>query len=378
MLLVIPRWESFKCFFRELVPALAGEGWEVHCAAGGLGGSGCGMPEVHWHRVEIPRGLDLLGQVRAAVRLRELVVWLAPDWVHAHFSAAVLCVALAKRVGWPPVFGTFHGLGYPLRGGGMRWVLRIAECGAAARMDRVLVLTEDDSRILSRDLGGRRVDVLDSAGLGCDLARFDRGSMAGTEVERMRSRWGLNGGCVFGFVGRWTGFKGFGCLARAFMDVARDCGEARLLVVGGPDALHPDGLGEEERSRFWAHPGVIRAGELEDTAPVLALMDALVFPSRREGVPVSVMEALAMGVPVLAWRVRGCREVVRDGVDGELLEAEGSWEPMAGRMRVWCRDPGLRRRYAAGALEGRGRLSRARYVREQLGFYGRNGACTGE
>jgi glycosyltransferase involved in cell wall biosynthesis len=382
VLFVIPRWESFRCFFRELVPALTGAGWEVHCAAGGLAAvgdaAGWEMPGVRWHRLEIPRGLDMMGQIRAAWRLRQIVAGLRPDWVHAHFSAAILCVALAKRNGWPRVFGTFHGLGYPLRGGGIGRLLRVAECGSAARMDRVLVLTEDDRRILARDLGGRRVDVLDSAGLGCDLERYDRGAVDSAEVERLRDCWGLGGGCVFGFVGRWTAFKGFGCLARAFLEVARECEEARLLLVGGGDALHPDGLGDGERRRFWAHPGVIRAGQREDTAPVFALMDALVFPSRREGVPVSVMEALAMGVPVLAWRVRGCRDVVRDGVDGELLEPEGSLDRLAGRMRAWCRDPGLRRRYAAGALEGRGRLGRARYVSEQVGFYAEGGACTGE
>jgi glycosyltransferase involved in cell wall biosynthesis len=387
VLFVIPRWESFRCFFRELVPALNGAGWEVHCAAGGLGvacdagagdAAGWKIPGVRWHRLEIPRGLDVVGQFRAANRLRRIVAGLEPDWVHAHFSAAILCVALAKRTGWPRVFGTFHGLGYPLRGGWMGRLLRVAECGSAARMDRVLVLTEDDRRMLARDLGGRRVEVLESAGVGCDLLRYDRGVVDCSEVERLRACWGLGGACVFGFVGRWTAFKGFACVARAFLEVARECEEARLLVVGGEDALHPDGLEDGERRRFWAHPGVIRAGQREDTAPLFALMDGLVFPSWREGVPVSVMEALAMGVPVLARRVRGCRDVVRDGVDGELLEPGGSWDRLAGRMRVWCREPGLRRRYAAGALEGRSRLSRARYVSEQVGFYGEGSACIGE
>jgi glycosyltransferase involved in cell wall biosynthesis len=389
VLFVIPRWESFLCFFRELAAALREEGWEVHCAAciGGdrIRGDREWVSEdrdgVWFHRVDIPRGINGFYHLRAARVLRRVVAELEPDWVHAHFSAAIFCAAIARTEKWPPVYGTFHGLGYPIRKGVMGLLVRLAECGAAARMDRILVLTEDDRNRLWRDLRGRSVEVLASAGVGCDLDRFDADAVDGERVNAWRKIWGLTGReCVFGFVGRWTDFKGFGCLVRAFFEVSKECVDARLLLVGEPDDMHADGLDQEERRRLLDHPRVIRAGQRDDPEQMLALMDALVFPSWREGVPVSVMEALSMGVPVLAWNVRGCRDVVRNGVDGELLAPDGSgppWERLAERMRVWCRQPELRHRYAEGAVAGRMRLGRARYVRAQLNFYGRERACTG-
>jgi glycosyltransferase involved in cell wall biosynthesis len=81
-----------------------------------------------------------------------------------------------------------------------------------------------------------------------------------------------------------------------------------------------------------------------------------------EGTPVSAIEALASGTPVVATRVGGVPDVVRDGVDGYLVEA-GDTEAAADRLAALARDPGLRRRLGeAGSAHVRERYSVERLV----------------
>jgi glycosyltransferase involved in cell wall biosynthesis len=80
------------------------------------------------------------------------------------------------------------------------------------------------------------------------------------------------------------------------------------------------------------------------------------------------MEALAMGVPAITSDSRGCRDVVRDGIDGLVLP-EPTAPAMTAAMARLAADPELRRNLGAAALAGRERFSRAAYHREQIGIY---------
>ncbi len=91
--------------------------------------------------------------------------------------------------------------------------------------------------------------------------------------------------------------------------------------------------------------GVVRdtlfLGYQEDVAPFYSAFDAFVLPSANEGTPVTAIEALAAGRPVVATRVGGVPDVVRDGEDGFLVEA-GDVEGLAERLAALAADPGLR------------------------------------
>ena len=82
-------------------------------------------------------------------------------------------------------------------------------------------------------------------------------------------------------------------------------------------------------------------GYQEDVAPFYAAFDALVLPSGNEGTPVTVIEALAAERPVVATRVGGVPDVVRDGEDGFLVET-GATDDLADRLGRLARDPALR------------------------------------
>src|SRR5690606_28516102 len=94
--------------------------------------------------------------------------------------------------------------------------------------------------------------------------------------------------------------------------------EVRFHLVGGLDPS-PDGFSEEQVRRWVAAGDVIWHGPLEDVRPAIAAAHVYVLPSYREGTPRTVLEAMAMGRPVITTDAPGCRQTVREGETGFLV-----------------------------------------------------------
>jgi glycosyltransferase involved in cell wall biosynthesis len=143
---------------------------------------------------------------------------------------------------------------------------------------------------------------------------------------------------VVGWVGRMTGVKDTGAVLE-IVRAARENGvDAVLCMVGdGPDRTRLEQLAHEL--------GIARAcyfvGYQEDVAGYYRLFDTFVLPSVNEGTPVSAIESLASGTPVIANRVGGVPDVVRDGVDGFLVEP-GDVATAGARIATLAGDAGLR------------------------------------
>jgi glycosyltransferase involved in cell wall biosynthesis len=114
---------------------------------------------------------------------------------------------------------------------------------------------------------------------------------------------------VVGFVGRMVNEKGIPELIDAAAHVMARHPRARFALIGPHDATRSDDVSVETLDGARAL-GIKVLGHRDDVAPYYAGMDLFVLPSHREGFPRSVMEASAMGVPVVATDIRGCREAV--------------------------------------------------------------------
>lgn len=372
LLLVVPNVVSYTSFLDELATAAVARGAEVLCAC--ATDALFALPEgrtlaASLLRIPAARGLDPLAHLRAARSLRDLVSRHRPDVVHAHLSAAVLTTALARERGWPPTIATFQGLAFPLTSGARGRAIRAAERWAAGRMDEAWVLTADDEVSLRAAAPAATVRRQESAGFGCDLDRFDAARFPEGERAALRAGLGLDGDdFVCAFVGRQVAFKGFAVTVRAFLAAARERPRLRLVLVGGRDPLHPSGLTPVEEQELAASPLARHVAWSDEVDRYLAISDLVVFPSEREGMPVSLMEALAMGVPVITRDARGCRDVVRHEVDGLVLGDAGESEIAAAIIRL-ADDRTLVARMRANALAGRERFARSAYVAEQLSIY---------
>jgi glycosyltransferase involved in cell wall biosynthesis len=161
-----------------------------------------------------------------------------------------------------------------------------------------------------------------------------------------------------GWIGRMTAVKRTDDVLVAFKRLRELGVDAVLCMVGdGPDRV----LLEQRAHDLGIARETVFLGYQEDVAPFYAAFDALVLPSSNEGTPVSVIEALAAELPVVATRVGGVPDVVRDGEDGFLVEA-GATGDLADRLAQLARDPALRARMGK---QGRDRVL-PRYAVERL------------
>jgi glycosyltransferase involved in cell wall biosynthesis len=374
LLLVVPRIASYRAFLRELCFELNVNGAQVHVA--------CSMEVmkleksasvqdscVQFHPLSLPRGMNPIEHKRAARQLDALVSRLTPDIVDAHFSAAIFTTALARRSSWPVTLGTFHGVSFPLASGPKGWLLQKAESWAASHFDAVWALTEDDRKELHLAAPNAIVKVSRSFGIGCDLQRFTRDGVSEPERQALREKLGIKPGHrVFIFVGRFVAFKGFDLVVRTFLQIAKTDPRLRLLLVGVRDRLHPSGLTPMEDHALKHCSQIIEVGFQADVASFLAVSDIMAFPSQREGLPVCVMEALAMGVPVITRASRGCRDVVRHERDGLVLQ-DCTTNTLGDAMKRLAQDNELCGRLSAEALAGRQRFDRRIFVHEQTNVY---------
>jgi glycosyltransferase involved in cell wall biosynthesis len=159
----------------------------------------------------------------------------------------------------------------------------------------------------------------------------------GVDLDRFRPRApsARSGGPVIGCTARLHRKNDHASLLRAFARIAPARADARLLLVGrGPEEgrlrVLAERLGLSARIRF--------AGEHADVAPFLGEMDLYVQPSVAEGMPNSILEAMAAGLPVVATAVGGTPEVVVDGETG-LLVPPADPEALAAAMERCLEDP---------------------------------------
>ncbi len=136
---------------------------------------------------------------------------------------------------------------------------------------------------------------------------------------------------TFILIGRLLWDKGVGEYVDAARALRAQHPHTRFQLLGPAGVDNPSAITLEE-VRAWEREGVIEyLGEAHDVRPQIANADCVVLPSYREGVPRTLMEASAMGRPIVATDVPGCREVVDDGVTGLLCEARNA-ASLAGKL----------------------------------------------
>lgn len=162
-------------------------------------------------------------------------------------------------------------------------------------------------------INARRIQVIPN---GVDLGRFTHVEPSPEARALLPESWGGPDITVFGNVARFSEAKDHPGLLRAFDAVRRSHPGARLLLVGdgetrpGIESL----IGELGLGEFVRLTGMHR-----DVPALLGLMDVFVLSSMREGMPISVLEAMAAGLPVLTTDVGGIGEVVQDGVTARVV-----------------------------------------------------------
>src|SRR5262249_43873385 len=137
--------------------------------------------------------------------------------------------------------------------------------------------------------------------------------------QRLRAEWGIGSDdIVVGAVGRLVWEKGYAEIFEAARLLRTRVPKARFVIAGPAEPGKADAVTATARAQA-ERDGVVLLGYRADVEHVYAALDMYVLASYREGFPRSAMEAAAMGLPVVATNIRGCRQVVDDGLSGVLV-----------------------------------------------------------
>jgi glycosyltransferase involved in cell wall biosynthesis len=352
-----------------LTAGLAERGYETTLVAGSLARGEDSMAFVadelgiEVERIEeLHREISPLRDAVAIARLARLIRRVRPHILHTHTAKAGavgrLAALLAGDARPPIVVHTFHGhvlRGYfdPLRTAGFRLLERWLATKTTALV-AVSPQVRDD--LVSLGVAPRERFVVVRVGIELEQR------VAAEQDGRGESRRVLGIGpdrFAVGWIGRMTGVKRTDDVLRAFRRL-RDRGvDACLCMIGdGPDRPAV----ERRAHELGLMRDTLFLGYQEEVAPFYAAFDAMILPSINEGTPVSAIEALAAGRPVVATRVGGVPDVVREGEDGFLVEP-GDVDGLAERLARLAADPELRERLgAAGRARVIPRYSVARLV----------------
>lgn len=272
-----------------------------------------------------------------------------PDIVHTHTPKPGWFGRPAARLARVPhVVNTVHGLyATPDDSAPKRAVVYALERFAAAFSDAELLQSSEDVPVLRRLRVPRsRIEVL---GNGIDLDRFDPHTVPTAGRERLRGELGVGADDVLvGAVGRLVWEKGLAELLEAARILRKERPEVRMVVVGPTEEDKRDGLRESDLAAITEETGVVFAGARRDVESVYGAFDLYVLASHREGFPRSAMEAAAMGLPVIATDIRGCRHVVDDGDNGLLVPVRDG-AALARAIDALAGDPDRRTAMSAAA-----------------------------
>lgn len=330
---------TVRQFLLPLARALEKEGYEVTLACGR--GPYFDTIAKMGFRIEenpISRSMNVLAHLCEIWRTYRFIRRNQFDIVHVHTPIAALVGRIAARLaGVPVIIYTAHGFYFhegmsPAKRQFHIWLERI---GAKFGDFIMTVSREDEETALASGIARR--GTIETIYNGVDTAAFDPAQFAAARVE-VREKYGIPADApVVGFVGRLVREKGIFELVEAVARVRMRNPKVRLLIVG--DVLKSDyDAGKNELLTKIAELGltdvVAMTGMVEDTRPVLAAMDLFCLPSYREGMPVSLLEAMAMAKPCIASNIRGCREEIEDGVSGWLVPVRDV-ERLAERIE-WC------------------------------------------
>jgi glycosyltransferase involved in cell wall biosynthesis len=269
---------------------------------------------------KLPLSVSVISEKRhnpivIAYRLAKIFRQGRPDIVHTHkYKDSILATMVARCVGVPHVIRVVHGMPEPFNG------LRNVNMSLYTMVDRfvisrlvagIIAVSSDIEQALMRTYGTARVVRIHN-GIDLDVVQVR------TPRSDKRKEWNFTDRVtLLGTVGRLVPVKGHAVLLEALQILQRSNRTMNLLIVGegplrGQLEAEVRRLGLEEFVRF--------AGHQVDSYDFINMMDVFVLPSLHEGIPMVLLEALALQRPVVATRVGGIPEVIEHGRTGLLAE----------------------------------------------------------
>jgi glycosyltransferase involved in cell wall biosynthesis len=279
--------------------------------AAAIHAEGFALEPLAWQRgiaspVEIARSVGSVARVLRRLR---------PDIVHNVALKPILIAGLARRLA-PRAqhVNAVTGLGSTMIETGGR--PRLSGRAVRAALPRMLN-ARDAVTVIQNDNDAEAL-----AGLGADRARMVRIRGSGVDLAHHMVLPEPDGPVTVGIAARMLDDKGIRPLIEAIRRVRAAGEDVRLLLAGDTDAENPTAIPRSELEALAGEPGITWLGHVADVRSLWARCHIAALPSRREGLPKSLLEAAAAGRPLIATDVPGCREVAIAGVNALLVPVD--------------------------------------------------------
>jgi glycosyltransferase involved in cell wall biosynthesis len=271
-------------------------------------------------RVDIERsGLNPVADLRLLLQYRQILKERAPAAFLGFTIKPNIYGTIAASSAGIPVVANVSGLGTVFLNGGslMKFVISMYRF-ALRRANLIFFQNPEDRQLFVDKEIVRREQTRVLPGSGIDLRRYSPALLQ-------------NGPPIFLLIARLLGDKGVREFAEAARSLRGVLPGARFQLLGPLDRENRTSIDPGELDRWVAEGAVEYLGSTDDVRPFIERASVVVLPSYREGLPRSLLEGAAMGRPLIATDVPGCRELVRDGVNGLLCSVRDAGS-LAGAM----------------------------------------------
>ena len=265
----------------------------------------------HIHLEMDNKGVNPLSDLMMKRRLSRIYSETSPELILHYTIKPVIYGSMAAAKLGIPFINNITGLGTAfIKRNWVTWLVRWLYRLSQKKADFVFFQNADDKELFSRGkLIPENVPQEVIPGTGIDTDHFQL------------SPYPAKNPVTFLLIARMLWDKGVGEFVEAARQIKTEFSDVRFQFLGFLDVKNRTAISHEQM-QIWEEQGVIDyLGEADDVRPYIADVDCVVLPSYREGLPRTLLEAAAMGRPIIATDVTGCREVVDHGVNGYLCKA---------------------------------------------------------
>lgn len=344
---------TFKILLIAQIKAAQKAGYEVHgvCSEGPNSDS-LRQQGIKMYPVKIKRSISPFSDLIALWKMycyfkREKI-----DIVHTHTpKCSLLGQVAAKLAGVRIIVNTIHGFYFHENMNPLVRRFYIAMEWIAARCSTIILSQNPEDIETAVKLGICKQGKIKLLGNGVDLSKFDPARVDADFRRRKRAETSVPANAiVVGIIGRLVKEKGYLDLFEAMRNVMDENQKVWLVVIGPEEPEKTDRIPTDIFKKYGIEKRTRWLGHREDVPELLACCDIYTLPSWREGFPRSAIEAAAMALPIVATNIRGCRQVVEDGVTG-LLVPLGDSGALASAINQLVVDGELRRKMGRTGYE---------------------------
>ncbi|SHF28258.1 Glycosyltransferase involved in cell wall bisynthesis [Seinonella peptonophila] len=339
---------AVEAFLKPFHNILVQQGYIVHYACTNTGPCFKELQHQGLHMIHIPidREIKPISNLKSITLLTTLMKKERYDVVHVHTPlASILGRVAAKLAGVKQVIYTAHGFYFHENMSKLNYLfLYSIEKFFARYFTSMLHLVSKEDYELCIRKHFKTENSIFHINNGVDFRdRFNPKHVSESEKIRLRNEFSINkNDIVFTFIGRLVKEKGIFELIDAFQELTKSNNDVKLLIIGGLSVSERDQKSYRRLLKIIKdNTCIIPTSFRKDIPELLAITDVFVLPSHREGLPLVILEAMAMKKPIIATNIRGCREEVIHNKNGFLVEKENSLE-LYTRLQQLANDKALR------------------------------------